>query len=343
MRIDLTYAGLTEQMLQRLRLAAQLLASRQIQAFVRAWDGTRCHVLVALTQDGYGKHAQLIAQRRGTPILAFSTTANHAEYRTGIIAADSLARDIAIALQKIIEDAESRNAPKTTVSSLRRDQGHISSPFASQSAEATEKHGGALVRLASEAALNGQMIQASIRGLTVILRLPDSRVSAASMNDIDATSYLLCDDRWDLKVTSLDAAPTHLGLVTRSLDAYFLSGALQSPEKLPLIPPDTYWLDVWPDLGSSPQFVDSLKIIQVLLRGPIGVQELAAVGGFDIMDVSACLWALRATGLLRSAQHEAPPSKPKDSPRVEPLSGLLGRIASRFGVSTWRAKNEDAV
>jgi hypothetical protein len=58
MRIDLTYAGLTEQMLQRLRLAAQLLASRQIQAFVRAWDGTRCHVLVALTQDGYGKALQ---------------------------------------------------------------------------------------------------------------------------------------------------------------------------------------------------------------------------------------------------------------------------------------------
>ena len=55
MRVDLRFAGLSEQAELRLRLAETLLAALQFQAAVAAWDGTRCDVLVVQPDDAYGR------------------------------------------------------------------------------------------------------------------------------------------------------------------------------------------------------------------------------------------------------------------------------------------------
>ena len=72
MRIDIRTAGLASQAEPRARLAAQLMAAFKFEARISAWDGTRCHVLIADADDAYGARCIEQAARRGISVLALS-------------------------------------------------------------------------------------------------------------------------------------------------------------------------------------------------------------------------------------------------------------------------------
>ncbi|MDQ8038280.1 MAG: hypothetical protein REI12_12720 [Pedobacter sp.] len=74
MRIDIRIAGLPDYAAPRARLAAQLMAAFRYEAEFSAWDGSRCDVLIADIEDGYGKSCMEQALQSGICVLALSGT-----------------------------------------------------------------------------------------------------------------------------------------------------------------------------------------------------------------------------------------------------------------------------
>jgi len=333
MRIDLTYAGLTEQMLQRLKLAAQLLASQQIQASVRAWDGTHCHVVVVLALNGYGEYAQEIARRRGTTALRLSYSTEAFDNVRWQLAPDSPAGVMAQTLIKIIEDVESNSLSSLADMHAGYPGSLARTVLRKIDTTSTPPNVPGLLRLARDPKLRAHTIQASVSGRKITLRLATSRVFAATLSDLQASSVLLNSPGWSLSPVPQGTNSPNCGEVSLSLDAYCLGGALQSPEKLPPFPDGCYTLKSWPDLGSAPRLVEALRVAQVLLRSSITPDELAGVCDMNKVNVSACLWAFLASGLLYSTANLSVSNLTTVVTPIKPFSRLLERIASRFGLS----------
>ena len=65
MRSDIRSVALDPGQKARVAAAARALAAHAIQARLSDWDGTRCDLLVANADDGYGRHVIEIALWRG--------------------------------------------------------------------------------------------------------------------------------------------------------------------------------------------------------------------------------------------------------------------------------------
>ena len=66
-RADIAIVALGEQVEQRVRIAALLLAAYRISAKVRPWDGTRCTLLVVDLSDTYGRQAFELSRNAALP------------------------------------------------------------------------------------------------------------------------------------------------------------------------------------------------------------------------------------------------------------------------------------
>src|SRR5690606_15926570 len=94
-------------------------------------------------------------------------------------------------------------------------------------------------------------------------------------------------------------------------------------------------LEAWPYLGSMPDLLNVLSLVQMLMTTPMDTVVLAKTCKFSTSEVSACLWAFQAAGLLLVHRGKAPVEPHRSMHANRQFSGVLGRIASRFGLSRW--------
>lgn len=309
-RADIATAALDEQAEQRIRLAATLLAAWRIPARVRAWDGTRCTLLVADLADAYGRQAFTRARSRQTPVLAFGATA--ADLGPGVLDANeaSPAPALAQALRELL-------AVEAT--------SHIE-PNESTTGAAVP----ALCRLA-DPEFSGRAVDAQLNGRRIRIHPDTGRVHAATLSDLLSARDSFASAEWTLAAS--DDTPDEDG-AHRSLEAFLLQAAFQGRAQLPPFPAGRYRLKDWPDVGSAPELVGALKVAKALMRASAGVDDLPRLCGLDARDVNATLWAYRAANLLerQDATADAAVAPPPAQP-VGAFSGMLARIASRFGLA----------
>lgn len=306
LRADISYSALGEQAEQRVRQAGQLLAAYRIRARIRPWDGTRCDLLVTDLSDAYGRKTYDRARSRGTPILAFGVDTQANDDGIGIALDNSLAPILAQSMRDLLSlDA-------------RNDDG-----------ESDTETLPALCRLAG-ADLKGLAIDATWNGRIVRIRPDEGRVYAPTLSDLLSATDTFCSEDWSLVRSEDGAHPPEDG-ASRSLEAFLLQAAFAARDTLPRFPDGHYRLKDWPDVGSAPELIGSLKIAKRLLDGDCTPAGLSRAGDIDAADVNATLWAYAAANLL-----DLPVEMPKAEPPPQPvrvLSGIMARIAQRFGLS----------
>ena len=302
-RADMAIAALSDQMEQRIRIAAQLPAAYRIRAAIRAWDGTRCNLLVTDHGDAYGRQVADLARSRGTPVLAFGVDPIVAGISA--IGESSLTPALAQAMRELLQPAAAQI--EDTV---------IGGPQP------------ALCRL-TEPEFSGRAIDATCNGRTIHIRPEEGRVYAPTYSDLLSARDSFLTEGWTLNVTT-SGRDAHGDGASRSLEAFLLQCAFSGRDHLPVFPMNRYRLKDWPDLGSAPELVEALKVARSLLRAPADPEDLRRRCGIDARDVNASLWAYRAANLLEVTDQNT--KAPESTPPVGAFSGILARIAQRFGL-----------
>ncbi len=336
MRFDVTIAGLNEQLGQRVKLAAQLLAAHQWKVTVRDWDGTRCHALVALVPDAYGRQAIESARRRGYGVVVMHAGARPPAENLVAVPADSQAAAIASALKQVLERARSARA---TTAGEEVDAAHavpadVATAALANVAPSSAASRGLLLRLATDASLRGRDVQARLGTRRIAVLASSSRVIANTLSDILATREQLHDAAWDIAPLLGSASPDLPGEVSISLDAYLALGAIKLQHEWPDFPDRVCALRDWPDLGSAPEALGALRVANALMRVSATPRDIARKCQLPLREVSATLWAFQAAGLMLDAAVESRAITPASVPAPsEPKQGLLQRLAARFGLS----------
>lgn len=305
LRADITFSALGEQAEQRVRLAVQLLAAYRIRAKVRPWDGTRCDLLVTDLSDAYGRRTHDLARARGTPVLAFGVDGDAASNGIGIAPDNSLAPTLAQSMRELLAPDARDDEPDAQADAMP-----------------------ALCRLAA-ADFRGLGVDATSNGRIVRIRPEEGRVYAPTLSDLLSAVDTFCSADWSLARNDADGRPREDG-ASRSLEAFLLQAAFAARDALPRFPEGRYRLSDWPDVGSAPERVDSLKIARQLLDGSASAGELVAACRVEAADVNATLWAYAAANLL-----DMPDAVPREEPppqTARPFSGIMARIAQRFGL-----------
>lgn len=312
MRIDIRTAALDDDVERRVRLAANLLAAYRLQARVSAWDGTRCHLLVAAADDQYGRQAIALASRRGTPVVALASDATtEVAGNVTTLSMFSPAPALARVITGYLSDtrtaiAETPLAPVAEVGVCR-----LSSP-----------------------PLRGHAVDVSAHGRMAQLRPEVGRAYALSHSDLLAAADALAGTTAVLdpvvRPTAVDGQA-----VSTSLEGLLVRAALRACERLPPFPSGTYSLEGWPDLGMLPEAVGALTLSKKLLRAPSALEDLMQdpAIGLEPLEIQACLWAFSAADLLK--RNEATP-RPAIAPAPPPepeRAGLWRSLARRFGLS----------
>ncbi|HET8899359.1 MAG TPA: hypothetical protein VFN09_11370 [Rhodanobacteraceae bacterium] len=302
MRIDLRVAALDEATEQRVRLAATLLGAYRLRVRVDAWDGSRCHLLLACPHDPWGKRATEQAGRRGVPVMdvCMACAASAGETVPADISAAGLARAIRQKLAVVLTPP----APEASVDDLP-----------------------GIYRLA-QSGWRGKPAVASGDGRMVLTRPETGRVYAATRSDLLAAGDALVGAKWQI---ALEDPPRDTSeLVSGSLEAFLLVAAIKSAARAPAFPAGRYRLETWPDLGTATTVVAALRVAKLLLGTPQSAVSLAqALPDVDVKQIHACLWAFAAADLLR--QDDGIDSPVAASP-ARPRDGVWAGLARRFGL-----------
>ncbi len=308
---DITTAALNEQVEQRIRIAASLLPAYRIGANVRPWDGTRCGLLITDPSDAYGRQAFELAMKRGTPVLAIFNNPMNIEPDCLAVSESSPAPVLAQHLREL----------------LTRDL-----PADSATAADVNDSLPALCRLAAPK-YRGQPVDAISNGRSIHIRPAEGRVYANTLSDLLSACDSFSSSVWQLQTASASSRTTPADGASRSLEAFLLQTAFHGRDQLPSFPPGRYQLKDWPDVGTAPELIGALKVARSLLRGPASQRELQLACDVSEEEVKASLWAYQASNLLLSADDNvnvnAMPSAPPPTAR---FSGMLARIANRFGL-----------
>lgn len=326
MRTDIRIAGLSAQVEGRIRLAAQLIAAFDVNARVSAWDGTRCHALVADAEDAYGARSIELAARRGIAVLALSGN--------GTAGPDDICKSEralpAASLAKVLAQCLARKSGDTAANAA--EFAGAPTPVASA---VTALHSSGLLQLATVPALANGDIVGRIDGLTVLLRREASRASAASRDALLAARDRLAQPGWEFTLAAHEGADTLRALAATSmaLDAFCVGGALAADTAFPALPARPLQLQDWPDLGSAATPAPWLSVVGLLQQKPHTPAQLVARSGLAAETLPALLWALQASGAVAPAPEAASsPSAAADAtnpPRLAP--GLLSKLMRRFG------------
>lgn len=310
MRIEIAIAALSPATEQRVRIAASLLAAHKVRATVRAWDGTKCAAVVASNDDDYGRRVIGLARDRGTPVLALSARAH---------------------LDAVQPPPLPDNSPAPTLAQALLDQlFEFRAPPAMAKGEDSGSTVPALLALCTPA-LRGQPVVATFDQRCVFVRPQEGRVYGDSLSDLLFTRDNLYRSGWQLRRMEPADQRHRLCDASRSLDSFLLQAAVHGRDHLPPFPPGACRLSDWPDIGSAPELTAALKVARTLLRTTGTAEQLVGNNRAAAAEVNAILWAYRASNLLVDAQQTGPSAIPAAA--LQPPTGLLRRIASRFGLS----------
>ncbi len=313
-RADIATAALNDQVEQRIRIAASLLLTtrvdttvRPINAQVRAWDGTRCDLLIVDLSDAYGQRAFAVAERRGTPVLAIGVSPPGIDLRYDTVPASSPAPLLAKHMRDLLTHGEICEPAEPVVG------GALS----------------ALCRLA-EPEYRGRPVDAVCNGRAIHIRPETGRVYAATLSDLLSARDSFASAACELRISTA-SDPNHLAEgASRSLEAFLLQATLHGRDHLPSFPKGRYEMKDWPDVGTAPEFIGALKVARSLLRAPASASELQQACMLGEDEVNASLWAYRASNLLSTCNSIDAEATPPPTGR---FSGILSRIASHFGLT----------
>lgn len=327
MRVILRHAALRPDQEQRVRLAANTLAAHGLRATTGAWDGTRCSLLLANADDGYGRRVIDIARRRALPVLAFAAQPPD-DPALVWVPEDSSVATLAKLLHAALEPA---SAPVPAAPAVAPVPAPKPAPVAAPVREGAATDA-LLLQLGAASGLAGQDLEVRHGGRSALLLPSAGRVLTASHSDHVTLGERLAESGWTLRPLAAGSVPDARFDVSSSLEAFLLQGALRARASLPAFPDLPCGLDDWPDLGATPEAIDALRVVQALY----GRRERpsALLRQLDIAPerLSACLWAFAAAGLLqrdlRASATVVPLSR---TPR--PAAGLLARLAAHFGLS----------
>ncbi len=314
-RADIATVALNDQMEQRVRIAASLLLAsrvdtsvRPINAKVRLWDGTRCDLLIADLSDAYGRQASAMAEKRGTAVLAIGDKPAEISLQCGAVPASSPAPVLAKHMRDLLTHGKLCDPTDPNDDSILP----------------------ALCVLA-EVRYRGRAVDAVCNGLTLNIRPEAGRIYASNLGALLSASDYFSSAAWELQIAAASDT-THLADgPSRSLEAFLLHAAFQGRAQLPPFPEGRYQLHDWPDVGTAPEFIGALKVAGSLVRAPATARELQQSSMLGEEEVNASLWAYQASNLLladNGANREA-----RSPPPTAHFSGILSRIASRFGLT----------
>lgn len=316
MKIVLRVAGVNERAEQRLRMACKLLEANGYRIAIDPWDGTKCDVLVVDGQDTYGLHALGIARRRSVSTIALTSGPVPSDVQGGQFLDQN---EPVLSWVQTLQYTLSERAIEPKEPGPNRD--------ASASAIG-------LCRLAQDPDLKSMDLLASFGDRRMIVSVSKGRVIAKSEADLLQLRSQLAETGWNF--SPLSGAQTDLHGISASLDSFYTEGALAAAEKLPLYSSEKLRLLDWPDLGAAIKFVGALTIAKILLQRQADMHSISEETKIDLWDVSACLWAFAASGLLHS--HAAGAGHAISTPATQPAktsrkdAGLFARLAERFGL-----------
>lgn len=311
MRIDIRTAGLASNAEPRARLAAQLMAAFKFDARISAWDGTRCHVLIADADDAYGARCIDQASRRGISVLALSLHGNKGPETVNKSLSTAPAAALAKQLASLLEEKTNQSSPVVA--------------------------GNGLVMLALVPTLASGLFKAELREHKLLINRQTSRVYARSEPELQAALNDLCLPNWDFSPAT-ENDRTELCQHSMALDAFCVMAALQGIGRFPDLPTKHYQLSDWPDIGHAVDVPNIFSLIRLLQKGPITATNAITQGGMDQLEAIALLWALNASGVLRESKEPvsviATPAHPE---KARPERGFLGKLMQRFGLGTTEA------
>ena len=324
MRAAVRHAGLKQDQEQRVRIAAGALAANSIVASASPWDGTRCDLVLLHADDGYGQHVMQIARRRGVEVIALSATRTGREPGVNWIREDSSAAVLARQMAALLLGDRAPESPSEAA-------GEAAAASASE-VPASNASEVALVRLSEDPSLAGKDVEARIAGRTVFLLPSSGRVLSATLSDQFATRDRLGEAGWQFRPARKGDIESNRFEFSGSLEAFLLQGALQQARQLPRFPAQPCSLQDWPDLGTTPDAVDALRVVQALQSRALTPATIASECRLDPAYVSACLWAFAAAGLLHRSPHGAAAAMPVTTPMAKPVLGVFARLAAHFGL-----------
>lgn len=308
MFFDIRTAALDELTEQRLRVAASLLGAEGASARIGAWDDTHCHLLVAGTDEAYGRHALALAAVRGIRVLALGTHCDALPVVavSPLKTAPVLARELHRGLHGLVPDASQAPAADGTPT---------------------------LCRLATPP-LPGTPLVLRCHGYAVHLCPGSGRVYAAGRPDL-----LAIGDRLGGSACTIEPMPPGVppqAPDSGSLVAFLLRGAFRAGERLPAFPEGCYHLDALPNPGTLPAALPAAqRIARALAARPLDTRQREAAGLHDIdpVDFGASLWAFAAAGLLRGTGGAAQDARdtavrPPPRPAATALWSALTRRAA---------------
>ncbi len=318
MRSDIRSVALDPGQKARVAAAARALAAHAIQARLSDWDGTRCDLLVANADDGYGRHVIEIALWRGLAVVALHADLGAECRAQTCVDADVSERVLASEMLRVL-GADSLGAATASQSA----------PVAvGTSPGDVDRCTGLLpCRLALDPAWIGQDVVCRLEHRRVYLLPSRGRVLTSTLSEQLSARDHLCEPGWSMRPLAagdLDRAGVE---VSTSLDGFLLRGLLRSVDKLPPFPRRSCVLADWPDLGTVADLTVALKVAGVLSRRTVDSAEVAALAEVDERQASACLWAFAASGLLRFERTGAASNPPA------PATGLLAKLARHFGLA----------
>lgn len=308
-RADIATAALNEQVEQRIRIAASLLPAYRIGAKVRPWDGTRCGLLITDLSDEYGRQAFALAKKRGTPVLAISDSLTGIDPECMVVSESSPAPILAQRLRDLL----TRDEPTENV-----DTNYLNDSIP------------ALCKLAAPE-YRGRPVDALCNGRTIHIRPVEGRIYANTLSELLSACDSFSSSAWELQISSASDRATPADGASRSLEAFLLQSAFQGRAQLPPFPAGRYQLKDWPDVGTAPEFIGALKVARSLLRAAASERELQLACDVSEEEVKACLWAYQASNLLSSSDNSVDAIRLPPPPTAR-FSGMLARIASRFGL-----------
>lgn len=302
MKLSISMAGLSDELKVRLELALKLLGAHGIFACLSDWDGTPCNAAVVDVADAYGSQVMEIALRLEIPVFAFAPPDVMVNERAFFMPQGLSVRLIAQRLQGLMLSVNT--ATPDTLAPL-------------------------MVTLACSSEWASGDVAVSHGARRIVMYRSSSRVWAKTLSDL-----LYCRDRFGLHDWRIQPATRPHTIhsqeqVSSSLDTFLLEAALLA--RLPRFMPGLWRLSDWPDLGPAPDLLVSMRVANLLLRQPMSANEVTRCLGIDEVTASGCMWALLASGLLRS-ETRTPSCTPSAMAVPTPANGLLTRLARRFGL-----------
>ncbi len=310
MHYDIRTAALCDDSEKRVRLAAKLLAAYKINARVGAWDGTRCHLLVAAGEDAYGAQAMALARKRGTPVVTMlrdgAPPGRHGDHA---VACDEPAARL---VKLLFELLESGTGTEETTDSDTQER---------------------LPCVLASPPHRGKRVTIALGSVSVLIDPDSGRAYAPTHSDLLHAQDNFCKPGWTVSHgNAANLVPAQCAFA--GLEPFLIAATQRGRQLLPPYPTGHYRLETWPDFGSLPSMARLMHLASALTADSCTPTALESAMGrtTSASEVGALLWALAASDLLQSAGPD--PRVATAIPSRKPSrTGIWGAIARRFGLA----------